>query len=175
MTDALSRWELEHQTAPSGAVACRLAGPIPELTELATAHPEHEIWAEQQPGQAQLRYVAQRRQGTTAQPYLIVSDDLAELRQALRPGPRQLEATPVTASASSSPRWAALLDGHRLRQARRQRGLSQEQLAAEAGISLTTMRRLERQPAASCRSRTLGRLARALGEDPACLMPATRR
>ena len=44
----------------------------------------------------------------------------------------------------------------------------------KAGISLTTVRRLERQPAAPCRSRTLGRLAAALDEDPARLTPATQ-
>jgi len=85
--DALSRWESGHQAAPLGPIACRLAGPIPELTELAAAHPAHEIWAEQPPGLTQLTYVAQRRQGTSAQPYLIVTDDLAELRRALHPGP----------------------------------------------------------------------------------------
>jgi transcriptional regulator with XRE-family HTH domain len=69
-------------------------------------------------------------------------------------------------------RWTTILDGGRLRQLRRQRGLSQEQLAGQAGISLTTMRRLERRPAAPCRCRTLGRLAAALGEEPARLTPA---
>jgi transcriptional regulator with XRE-family HTH domain len=63
-------------------------------------------------------------------------------------------------------RWTTILDGGRLQGLRRQRGRSQEQLATAAGISLTTMRRLERQPAAPCRSRTLGRLAAALGEKP---------
>jgi len=52
--------------------------------------------------------------------------------------------------------------------------MSQEQLAGQAGISLTTVIRLERQPHASCRSRTLARLAAALGEDPAALTPAGR-
>ena len=85
--DALSRGEPDHQTAPPGPIVCRLAGPIPELTELAAAHPGHQIWAEQLPGLTQPKYVAQRRQGTSAQPYLIVTGDLAELRQALRPGP----------------------------------------------------------------------------------------
>ncbi len=69
-------------------------------------------------------------------------------------------------------RWTTVLDGGRLRQLRRQHGLSQEQLAGQAGISLTTMRRLERRPATPCRWRTLGRLAAALGEEPARLTPA---
>lgn len=60
-----------------------------------------------------------------------------------------------------------ILDGQRLRQLRRQRGLSQEELAEQAGVSLTTVGRLERQACASCRGWTLGRLARALGEHPA--------
>lgn len=60
-----------------------------------------------------------------------------------------------------------ILDGQRLRQLRRQRGVSQEELADQAGVSLTTVARLERQSCASCRGWTLGRLARALGEHPA--------
>ena len=38
-----------------------------------------------------------------------------------------------------------ILDGPRLRQLRRQRGLSQEELAGQAGVSVTTVARLERQ------------------------------
>lgn len=81
----------------------------------------------------------------------------------------------MTPTQTSRPgeRWFTVVDGRRLRRLRNQRGLSQEQLATHAGISLTTLRRLERQPAAPCRSRTLGRLAAALGEDPARLTPAT--
>lgn len=75
--------------------------------------------------------------------------------------------------ARPSPPWTTTLDGRQLRQLRRQHGLSQEQLAAAAGMGLTTIRRLEHQPAAPCRTRTLGRLAAALGEDPARLTPAT--
>jgi transcriptional regulator with XRE-family HTH domain len=60
-----------------------------------------------------------------------------------------------------------ILDGQRLRLLRRQRGLSQEELANRAGISLTTVVRLERRACAPCRGRTLGRLARTLGEHPA--------
>ena len=71
-------------------------------------------------------------------------------------------------------RWFTVLDGHRLRRLRRQRGLSQEQLADRAGMSPATVARLERQPSAPCRSRTLGRLATALGEDPARLTAATQ-
>jgi len=42
-------------------------------------------------------------------------------------------------------RWTTVLDGERLRQLRQQQRLSQEKLADLAGISLTTMARLERQ------------------------------
>ena len=81
----------------------------------------------------------------------------------------------MTTTQTSRPaqRWFTILDGHQLQRLRRQRGLSQEQLADRAGISPTTVTRLERQPAAPCRSRTLGRLAAALDEDPARLTPAT--
>ena len=64
-------------------------------------------------------------------------------------------------------RWTTVLDGTRLREARRRHGLSQEKLARRAGLSLTTVARLESQPMSPCRSRTLARLAAALAEDPA--------
>ena len=67
--------------------------------------------------------------------------------------------------------WTTVLDGKRLRQLRRAHGLSQEQLADRARISLTTVARLERQPQASCRGRTLARLAAALDEQPAAISP----
>jgi DNA-binding XRE family transcriptional regulator len=70
-----------------------------------------------------------------------------------------------TQSSRPVPPHTFVLDGHRLRQLRRQRGLSQAELADQAGISLTTVARLERQFYAPCRGWTLGRLARALGED----------
>lgn len=66
-------------------------------------------------------------------------------------------------------RWTTTLDGRRLRQLRHQHGMSQEQLADQAGISLTTITRLEAQTRAACRSRTLSRLAAALGQPPAVL------
>jgi DNA-binding Xre family transcriptional regulator len=59
-----------------------------------------------------------------------------------------------------------ILDGQRLRQLRRERGLSQERLADRAGLSITTVARLESQSTSPCRGRTLGRLAAALGEEP---------
>jgi DNA-binding XRE family transcriptional regulator len=74
---------------------------------------------------------------------------------------------PVAGIARPATPQTFILDGQRLRQLRRQRGLSQEELAGQAGMSLTTIARLERQASASCRGRTLSRLARALGEHPA--------
>ncbi len=82
-------------------------------------------------------------------------------------------ADPTTAP-TQRPCWTTALDGPRLRQLRRQRGLSQEQLADQAGLSLTTVTRLERQMPAACRGRTLARLAAALGEDSAALILARR-
>jgi transcriptional regulator with XRE-family HTH domain len=83
--------------------------------------------------------------------------------------PGKPQPTPI---AHPSQRWLTVLDGHRLRHLRRQRGLSQEQLAANAGISPATVARLKRHSSASCRSRTLARLAAAMAEDPASLTPA---
>lgn len=83
--------------------------------------------------------------------------------------PGKPQPTPI---AHPSQRWLTVVDGDRLRQLRRQHHLTQEQLAANAGISTATVARLEQAPHITCRSRTLGRLARALGEDPACLTPA---
>lgn len=55
-------------------------------------------------------------------------------------------------------------------QLRRQNGLSQEQFAWQAGMSQATIARLERQPTARCRSRTLARLTAALGEQSAAVL-----
>jgi DNA-binding XRE family transcriptional regulator len=76
---------------------------------------------------------------------------------------------PGTKPTRPVPPHTFILDGHRLRQLRHQRGLSHEELADQAGISLTTVARLERQLQASCRGWTLGRLARALGEPSATI------
>ena len=78
------------------------------------------------------------------------------------------------AAVSTSPRtsrtpsrFLTAIDGQRLRRLRRQHGLSQEALADRAGISLTTLARLERQRRSPCRTWTLGALAAALDERPA--------
>jgi transcriptional regulator with XRE-family HTH domain len=78
----------------------------------------------------------------------------------------------VNAVATGARRtWTTVLDGTRLRQLRRERGLSQERLADRAAISLATVVRLERQSQAPCRGRTLARLAAALDEQPSTIRP----
>jgi serine/threonine-protein kinase RsbW len=62
--------------------------------------------------------------------------------------------------------WLATLDGTRLREARIERGLSRDKLAADAGVSLSTMARLESQRVASCHRATLYRIAATLADDP---------
>jgi transcriptional regulator with XRE-family HTH domain len=69
--------------------------------------------------------------------------------------------------------WITVADGPKLRQLRRQQGLSQEKLADRAGMSVATVARLELQPRATCRGRTLARLAAALGEQPSALAAPT--
>ena len=66
-------------------------------------------------------------------------------------------------------RWTAVIDGQRLWELRRQRALSQVELARLAGVSAHTVSKLERQPASCCRSRTLARLAAALAESPSAI------
>ena len=73
-------------------------------------------------------------------------------------------------SACTTARWFTVLDGARLRQLRRQHGLSAAQLAGKAGIGLSTVIRLEGQPTRCCRTRTLSRLAAALNQPPATLI-----
>lgn len=77
--------------------------------------------------------------------------------------------SPATAHRTRS--YTTVLDGQRLRQLRRQHGISQEKLADLAGISVTTVARLERKSRSACRGRTLARLAAALGEEPSVIAP----
>lgn len=67
---------------------------------------------------------------------------------------------------SQLPPYTAVVDGQRLRQLRRQHGLSVDNLACQARIGRTTLARLERQPRPRCRTRTVALLAAALGENP---------
>jgi transcriptional regulator with XRE-family HTH domain len=71
------------------------------------------------------------------------------------------------------PAHTTIVDGELLREARRRHQISRETLAWDAGIGIATLARLERRPPAPrcCRERTLARLAAALGEPPAALVP----
>jgi DNA-binding XRE family transcriptional regulator len=86
-----------------------------------------------------------------------------------QPGMRDALA-PMRPGDSRARKWLVLADGRRLRQLRHEHCLSQQGLAARAGISVVTISRLERQDRVSCRGRTLTRLAAALGVQPATLM-----
>ena len=79
--------------------------------------------------------------------------------------------TGTLSPARKAGRWFAVVDGARLRQLRRQHGLSPAELAGKAGIGLSTVTRIERQPQRSCRTRTQARLAAALDQSPAALTP----
>jgi DNA-binding XRE family transcriptional regulator len=77
--------------------------------------------------------------------------------------------TGTTSPARTADRWFTMLDGARLRQLRHQHGLSAAELAGKAGIGLSTVIRLERQPRRSCRTRTLARLPPPSTSPPAPL------
>jgi DNA-binding XRE family transcriptional regulator len=92
---------------------------------------------------------------------------------------RRQDHDPAAAPGAGSParaadRWFTVLDGVRLRQLRRQHGLSAAELAGKAGVSRSTVLRLERQPRRSCRTRTAARLAAALDQHPAVLICGER-
>lgn len=72
--------------------------------------------------------------------------------------------------ARSADRWFTVLDGARLRQLRRQHGLSAAELAGKTGVGLSTVFRLERRSRRSCRTRTAARLAAALNQSPTVLI-----
>ena len=66
-------------------------------------------------------------------------------------------AATMTPTAPSLPinRWTVFIDGQHLRDSRTQNGLTRDQLASKAGISVTTIARLEGHSRTRCRSRTL--------------------
>ena len=63
-------------------------------------------------------------------------------------------------------RWLVPLDRELLREARKDAGLSQERLAEAAGLSYSTVRKLERRADPRCHFRTRARLAKAMGIHP---------
>ncbi|MGH3275630.1 MAG: helix-turn-helix domain-containing protein [Streptosporangiaceae bacterium] len=95
-------------------------------------------------------------------------------------GRRSRELVVACALAADPERQAIRLivvDGRRLAGLRQARGLSQEQVAWDAGVSVSTLARLEGQDRPRCRSRTLALLAQVLGENPHALVssgPADR-
>lgn len=72
-------------------------------------------------------------------------------------------------------RWVAAVDGQRVGELRRQRGLARAELALLAGLSLGTVARLERERRTTCRTRTLARVAAALGEQPGTIVAVILR
>jgi transcriptional regulator with XRE-family HTH domain len=62
--------------------------------------------------------------------------------------------------------WIVTFDGTRLRQRRKELGLSQERLAYRSRVSHRSIQRIELLPEANCHVRTLRRLACALSSDP---------
>jgi len=68
------------------------------------------------------------------------------------------------------PYWLVTFDGTGLRKRRLERGLSQDRLAFRSGVSLKTVQRVEKLPAASCRVAALRHLAAALSADPDTLI-----
>lgn len=68
------------------------------------------------------------------------------------------------------PYWIVTFDGTRLRKHRRERELSQERLSYRSRVSLGTIQRIEKLPAASCHVGTLQRLASALSSNPDALI-----
>jgi transcriptional regulator with XRE-family HTH domain len=68
------------------------------------------------------------------------------------------------------PYWIITFDGTRLRRQRRECGLSQERLSHRSGVSVGTIQRVEKLPAADCHVGTLQRLASALSPEPDALI-----
>jgi anti-sigma regulatory factor (Ser/Thr protein kinase)/DNA-binding XRE family transcriptional regulator len=79
---------------------------------------------------------------------------------------------PVAPVCCVSRPWMVVVDGDRIRQARKSAGLSQEELAWKAKVSLTTVGRLERQARPYCHYRTRARIATALGAHPRAITAA---
>jgi DNA-binding XRE family transcriptional regulator len=108
-------------------------------------------------------------------------DVLARVRRDEQGSIRWLEGADLAQSAAAGdsgqapgraglPPRTTVIDGQRLRELRRQCGLSREALAWKAGLGITTVARLESQPRPPCRMRTVARLAAALGGEPGAII-----
>jgi transcriptional regulator with XRE-family HTH domain len=75
-----------------------------------------------------------------------------------------------SATPSGGNRWTIPVDGARLRALRQKHGLSRAVLARRAGISASTVAKLEQQQRTRCRGRTVARLSAVLGEDPSAII-----
>jgi serine/threonine-protein kinase RsbW len=85
-------------------------------------------------------------------------------------GAAQAPSLPAPGAAGRGPRrdawWLVTVDGERLRRARLRAGLSQQRLADAAGVSLTTVLKLESKSRARCRFTTMEQVAAGLGAHP---------
>jgi transcriptional regulator with XRE-family HTH domain len=75
-------------------------------------------------------------------------------------------AMPESQACCVDQHWTVPIDGDRLRRARQRAGLSQEALAGAAGVSVTTVGRLERRDRLRCHFVTRWRIAAAVGAHP---------
>jgi anti-sigma regulatory factor (Ser/Thr protein kinase)/DNA-binding XRE family transcriptional regulator len=73
---------------------------------------------------------------------------------------------PASQACCVDQHWTVPIDGERLRRARMSAGLSQEDVADVAGVSVDTVGRLERQDRLRCHFRTRARIAAAVGAHP---------
>jgi DNA-binding XRE family transcriptional regulator len=75
-------------------------------------------------------------------------------------------AMPESQACCVDQHWTVPIDGDRLRRARKRAGLSQEAVADAAGVSVTTVGRLERRDRLRCHFVTRRQLAAAVGAHP---------
>jgi DNA-binding transcriptional regulator YiaG len=84
-------------------------------------------------------------------------------------GPLMPASTAAPSTHGGSP-WTFPVDGARLRALRQKHGLSRQVLARQAGISASTVAKIEQQRRTRCQGRTLARLSAVLGEDPRAII-----
>ena len=87
--------------------------------------------------------------------------------------PQRVPADEPAPDPATLPAHTTIMDGELLREARRRHSISRENLSWDSGVGIAVIARLERRPPVPrrCRDRTLARLAAALGEPPAALVP----